>query len=393
MFYFFYRVQRYVGLMLILLVGVTLVLYSSWIDDKLFGTAPPVRNAPAAAAPVGGSTPAGAPSPAVRAAVIRQIAEAQTLLADVSDSVTQALQAAQAWKTQVEPLRNRELAEPVESTGEGGDPAELFDRLAYVLRRERLGTAELRDVAARVDAWRIQLEDGSRQSPPVPPTLDAMVEIRQLHANCQQAEADWERDLEQALAIHHLLAKQSAKQADVRQAQPAAPTTIGDQVEEADARAALDQLDRQIVHEQKLEAAERAREAKLAEERRIQAQREAELLAEVKSPEVQALLAPFLQDRDVQPRMSGASIRFQKTFDSQPMSLAALHGIGALDESLQGLKRLALLGGHRKLSPPKWSVHSQPGNWSQEDREMLRRAQRMLRDYGPILVKAGKLSK
>ena len=77
---------------------------------------------------------------------------------------------------------------------------------------------------------------------------------------------------------------------------------------------------------------------------------------------------------------------------AKPMSLTALHGINAMGNSIEGLKRLAKLGGHRQLSDPRWSVHSQPNNWSDDDEKMLKQAQQMLRDYRAILAKAGLLS-
>ncbi|MCA9128012.1 MAG: hypothetical protein KDB22_13045, partial [Planctomycetales bacterium] len=57
-----------------------------------------------------------------------------------------------------------------------------------------------------------------------------------------------------------------------------------------------------------------------------------------------------------------------------------------------GLVRLATLGGHWQLSEPKWSTKSQAKYWSDEDREMLKKAQDMLRIYGPTLVQQGLLA-
>ena len=74
------------------------------------------------------------------------------------------------------------------------------------------------------------------------------------------------------------------------------------------------------------------------------------------------------------------------------MSLFKLTSIGALDESLPGLKKLALVGGNRKLPEPKWSIASQPNSWNEGDEEFLRKSQQMLRDYGAILVEEGMLS-
>ena len=74
------------------------------------------------------------------------------------------------------------------------------------------------------------------------------------------------------------------------------------------------------------------------------------------------------------------------------MSLASLQAIGAQDDSVEGLKKLALVGGNRKLPAPRWSVATQPTNWSDADHELLKKAQSMLRDYGEVLVSEGLLS-
>lgn len=75
------------------------------------------------------------------------------------------------------------------------------------------------------------------------------------------------------------------------------------------------------------------------------------------------------------------------------MSLGKLMSIGALNETELGLKKLALIGGNRKLPEPRWSIASQPNSWDDGDEEFLRQSQQMLRDYGPILVAEGLLSR
>ena len=215
-----------------------------------------------------------------------------------------------------------------------------------------------------------------------------LADISQLHATCMEAKDHWQRDVEQALAIKHLLETQVGVSSDL-----AAPTTIGSRIEESDAKAAVSRLDRQIERDKKAEA---EREADEAERKRLQdlkEQREAELLAKATSPEVKMLLAPFLEPRTIQPSLSGTfSIKWVRTYDKMPMSLGKLMEIGVLDESELGLKKLALVIGNRKLPEPKWSIASQPNNWSPEDEERLKQAQQMLRDYGPTLVKAKWLS-
>ncbi|MEZ6077683.1 MAG: hypothetical protein R3C56_19055 [Pirellulaceae bacterium] len=95
----------------------------------------------------------------------------------------------------------------------------------------------------------------------------------------------------------------------------------------------------------------------------------------------------------MQPReMAGTTLRLKKTVDKLPISFSALVGINALAESEVGLSRLATLGGHWELSEPKWAVKSQAKYWSEDDREMLKKAQEFLRSYGPTLVQEGLLA-
>ena len=215
-----------------------------------------------------------------------------------------------------------------------------------------------------------------------------MADISQLHATCMEAKGHWQRDVEQALAIKHLLATRVGVSSD-----PATQTTIGSKIEDSDAKASVSRLDRQIERDEKAEAEREAVEAEQKRQQDLKEQQEAELLAKATSPEVKMLLAPFLEARTIQPSLAGTfSIKWVRTYDKKPMSLGKLMEIGALDDSVEGLKKLALIGGNRKLPEPKWSVYTQPNNWSPEDEERLKQAQQMLRDYGPTLVKAKWLS-
>jgi aryl-alcohol dehydrogenase-like predicted oxidoreductase len=137
---------------------------------------------------------------------------------------------------------------------------------------------------------------------------------------------------------------------------------------------------------------ERAR--KEADDRRADdiAAAEAQFAKEATSAEVQLVLAPFLARRFVQPKLSGASVQFEKVLEEQPMSLSRLEGIGALAESPTGLKMLARVGADRDLPQPRWSFHHEPGNWTPDNQKLLQQAQEMLRKYGIVLVKKGLLS-
>jgi hypothetical protein len=117
------------------------------------------------------------------------------------------------------------------------------------------------------------------------------------------------------------------------------------------------------------------------------------LRQEALSPEVASVLAPFIEPRYIQPQLAGGStVVFRRTAEQQPMSLSRLEGMGALADSLDGLKILARTGTNRKLPPPRWSFSNQPRLWTPQQQEMVHRAQQLLRRLGPALVREGKLS-
>lgn len=392
MYYLYRKIRWYVGVAVVLCLAITVMKYSTLVDHFFFGSSRQRASASQRSAPPAGRPPATSPQPGASPApspdVLRQLSQARTLLAEASTNASEALKHLLTWQTEVEPLRDQVLAEPPSSDGEGGDSSKLFDRLAYVLSRDRTSPQELRDATARIESFRAKVDDLMNQSRPAALSAIEMADISQLHATCKQAEENWQRDVEQALAIKHLMDSQTVSPVD-----PAAPTTVGSKVEDANARAALADLDQQIAREKEDEDARQKRAAELEKEQREQEEKEAELLANATSPEVKALLAPFLEPRTIQPSLAGTfSIRWNRTFEKKPMSLGKLIEIGALDESVLGLKKLALILGNRRLPEPKWSITSQPHGWSPEDEERLKRAQQMLRDYGPILVKAHWLS-
>jgi hypothetical protein len=134
------------------------------------------------------------------------------------------------------------------------------------------------------------------------------------------------------------------------------------------------------------------REQERVETEQAQRERQAELEMKAQSPEVLGVLAPFVTPRTAQPKLSGASVLMSKTFDEQPVSLAWLKQIGALDPSVNGLKMLARVGAAHRLPEPRWTIPTQPHSWTPETEAFLKDAQQKLRDYGPTLVRLGKLS-
>jgi hypothetical protein len=162
---------------------------------------------------------------------------------------------------------------------------------------------------------------------------------------------------------------------------PAQTQTLKESIE----RQQVDQAVEQIA--EKIKAKELAAiEAAKAEEAKQR------LIDEATSPEVLGMLTPFLARRYVQPILSGAAIRPERTVNEQPMSLSRLEEIGALGDSVEGLKWLARVGTDRDLGQPRWSFGSEPCNWTPDNQRFLEQAQDMLRRYGPILVEERLLS-
>jgi hypothetical protein len=250
--------------------------------------------------------------------------------------------------------------------------------MAFVTSANRASPEQLAKVALRIENLKGKTQSLADQSIPTPLNTSELTEIITLHSASKQASEAWTLALQQATAIKHKLSQQLV----AIEAEAAQPETVGDKIFGAKTTAVLQDLDAQIEREAAAKILERAR----AEEAQA-------LVAEATRPEVTALLAPFLTHRYVQPReMAGTTLRFKKTVDEGPISFTALNGINALADSEAGLVRLATLGGHWQLSEPRWSVKSQAKYWSDEDREMLKKAQDMLRIYGPTLLQQGLLA-
>lgn len=386
MYRFIRSIQIYVGLALLLCVAIAAMKYSAWLDSKIFGRPRSVPTPPGASAGSrqGGTPPGSSPTPADVAA---QLQTTERRLDEGSGWASRALENILVWQRDVEPLRNRTSMESPAGELADKEPKRLIERLAYVFSRDRSAEAEVRAMRDRVDALRVVVHDLRSQASPSLPTAAELEEIDRLHAACREADEQWREGVEQAQAILRRLdlAKTSTD--------PATSPTLGAQVSAAHDEATIAELDREIAADQKRADDERRRrETAFQDELQRQDEREARM-AEATSPQVKAILAPFLEPRNLQPRLAGASVQFRRTVEKQPMSLAALIAMNALGDSPDCLKRLAKIGGHRQLSEPRWSVNTPTGVWNDSDREMLQEAQRMLREYGPLLVEAGLLSK
>lgn len=344
-------------------------------------SAQPPGSAPIASFPTSITGKAAAPMDAAA-----QLAQAESLLSAAASDLLKAREAAVAWKAEIESLEGEAVDGSVaDGSAELGADA-LFARLAFVRRRERVSLEEVEAAGSKVTLLRENVDKLLQQSSPTALSTAEVAEIADLSDSAHRASEAWRRDVRQSQAVRFFLTPLLD-----RDDSPSA-SSVASRLSEADAKATLETLDAEMEAERKLAQRRREAEAQRTARRDEEERRDEALLAEAQSPEVLALLAPFLEPRNVQPVMSGQTIKFRTTAEKQPISLKALYGINALGESDDSLKRLAMLGAHRKLSGPTWSVRSQPYNWSDDDWEMLKRASQMLRDYGAALVKAKRLS-
>lgn len=128
-------------------------------------------------------------------------------------------------------------------------------------------------------------------------------------------------------------------------------------------------------------------ESKLARDSQLGAARHEELKAKANSPEVQALLAPFVTPAFSQP---GKKTGAKKT----GVSLSALRATGALQPTVKGLKTLHRLGtkSQEDKERPRWGFASYFDRMSAEDREQLQKAQDYLNELGDVMVELGMLA-
>ncbi len=374
------QVVQYI-LIAFMLVGFSCMVYFfSWFDHALgFSSAPSLSPKASNRAFAEQTSSTLGTVPAVGAAEIgEQLNQANRLLDEATDFQASAVTAAVTWQTDIESFREIPAGKLAINDAELPEYQKLVEQMAFVTSANRPSPEQLAKVALRIENLKGKTQSLADQSNPTPLNTSELTEIITLHSASKQASEAWTLALHQATAIKHKLSQQLvAVEAEVAQ-----PETVGDKILEAETTAVLQDLDAQIEREAATKALERAR----AEEAQA-------LVAEATRPEVTALLAPFLTHRYVQPReMAGTTLRFKKTVDESPISLTALNGINALADSEAGLVRLATLGGHWQLSEPRWSMKSQAKYWSDEDREMLKKAQDMLRIYGPTLVQQGLLA-
>ncbi|MCK4341621.1 MAG: hypothetical protein KAY37_07860 [Phycisphaerae bacterium] len=128
-------------------------------------------------------------------------------------------------------------------------------------------------------------------------------------------------------------------------------------------------------------------ESKLARNDQLGAAQHEERMAKAQSPEVQALLSPFITKAYSQP---GKKTGARKT----GVSLSALRATGALQPTVKGLTKLHRLGTKKQEDKerPRWGFASYFNRMSPEDREQLQKAQDYLNELGDTLVELGMLA-
>ncbi len=364
----FFRVPTVVG---VIAVCVAVSMLITTVDNRIFRRG----EAPSSTGTTNPSSPAAPGSSFTPGNIDDQHWEADRLLRKAQSDGEAASRLFSTWPDVLESLKQGEGADAI-----AADP-QLVEKLSFLTRDRRASSEEIQSLNDRILEVQKRFDELSKHSTPL--SAHEIVEIRELQLAAESVRSEWDSAHEQARAVQHLA---------ISRMMPRRNPTLDEELKEANASALVEEIEqrREIAAQRDVER--RAKMQELEAKKRLEEERELELERRATSPEIASLLAPFLHSRDVQPRMSGGSLQLRRTFESMPTSLSALRGMGALDKSNDGLKRLAKAGGDRKLSPPKWAVHSQPGNWSQADKTMLQEAQAALVELGPTLVRLGRLS-
>jgi len=167
--------------------------------------------------------------------------------------------------------------------------------------------------------------------------------------------------------------------------------------QQADAAARIERLQNELAQI----VADRRKEKAIADTQIASTENEAqriELERRCNDAEVTALLAPFLTHGYWQPNR--ASPRGDKVMNIGPMSLNRLTDIGALDRSEQGLSKLIVIACYRDNDRPHWEMESASRkpisqvfrSLTPDQIERVKKAQNMLHDLGPTMVRLGKLA-
>lgn len=294
--------------------------------------------------------------------------EAEKLLGEASVQINDALKQIEVWDKDIVPLRDNAAGQTI------AEQEDLSNQMAALFEERRPAAEELKAAQQRLGELREKVKRLAAESTPTRVPLVDMAEIGKLHNQALLANQRWGMAVKAAQAIE-------------REARRKRTDTPREQIPLRERM--VEQSDKNTLAEL---AAERERERDVLQKQDELEKAREQLKKEATSAEVQRVLAPFLARRLVQPKLSGASVMMERVLQEQPMSLSRLESMGALAESVDGLKILARVGTSRKLPDPRWTFGSEPGNWTPDTQKLLQQAQGMLRQYGTALVEAGLLS-
>ncbi len=312
--------------------------------------------------------------------VQKQQLEALSQLNQAAEDAAVALKCCKDWASEIDPIREHSLIDSPRGADTTSD--KLYTLLAEEFGQDRLGMEQIAQTSARIELLRKEVETASEQARPSQLPLSKIAEIGRLKSTSSTAKLEWTAAIKNARSLVHSIKRRSSQSL----LESAVPSTVEERMKDEEAKRLVAQLERQ----KEEEAAARTAQTALDAERRLA---DEEFYQESQSTEVQAALAPFTSARHVQPAgMAGVTLRFRKTPEQQPMSLASIAALGALEESELGLERLATIAGHHELDGPKWSINRNSKYWSDDQFEMVSRAQQALKTYGRLLVERGQLS-
>ena len=151
----------------------------------------------------------------------------------------------------------------------------------------------------------------------------------------------------------------------------------------AEAIAVGEEAAKKIVADAKRQQEQLAQERQKKEDEAREATLEKEFEKDL--PQIRQSLAAFITP--------GFAYR-DKRAPKGPISLAWLEGIGALEDSRQGMERIASVASHQN-DRPRGAIPFLIGNeygWQQMPKEPITKAQGLLTKYGKLMVKKGLLA-
>lgn len=290
---------------------------------------------------------------------------------------------------------------------------ELLGRYRALLASERSPAgridAALADVDALVRPMRRALSDPDDITMPNEPIRQELPEMRSLAGMLREEYAKLDPELDALLEDIRSITDASAETlaaviaraeaAEAREASRLSSEAMeAARKEAAEARANAEAEAIRLVGEAeaneilaKARQRKEAVDAALAEEVRVA--EEARLRRKARTAEVAHHLGAFFAVGAKQPReIQGTFLALEMTAEPGPVSLTRLKTLGALDEGVEGLRRLNWIAADWQSERPRWSYPLNPAEWSPEALAFIRRSQALLVELGPALVEEGLLA-